>query len=303
MKPISCLLTIAFCCLLGLVVSAQSTQPKPERGFKYIFNGKDLTNWDGDPKHWSVEDGALTGVTDGTLKVNSFIIWRGSTLKNFEMRVQVKITKDGNSGLQYRSAPLPEIGPFVLTGYQCDVVQNRNDYNGMLYEERGRRILAHTGEKVVVDPTGQPWVVGSVGAIKNFAPDEWHDYRVLVIGNHHQHWIDGVMTADVVDHDEKGRRLDGLVGVQVHVGPPMKVQFKNWRVKTLPEVKLIKPAQTPIPPTAPKVVPQGSTPRKITWYRWRDSTQSRHDGVTTGTVPRAGATGLVRDPRLILLIL
>ncbi len=254
---------IALCLLLlVMTASAQTLNPKLERGFKYIFNGKDLTNWDGDPKHWSVEDGALTGVTDGTLKVNSFIIWRGGTLKNFEMRVQVKITKGGNSGLQYRSAPLAEVGPYILTGYQCDVVQNRNDYNGMLYEERGRRILAHTGEKVVIDTTGQSWVVGQVGAIKTFAPDEWHDYRVLVRGNHHQHWIDGVMTADVVDHDEKGRRLDGLVGVQVHVGPPMKVQFKNWRVKNLPEVKLIKPEQTPIPSTAPKVVPQGGTPPK-----------------------------------------
>ena len=250
--------------LLVVTTAAQPPKARLENGFKYIFNGKDLTNWEGDPKYWSVADGALTGITDGTLKVNSFIIWRGGTLKNFEMRVQVKITKDGNSGLQYRSAPLPAVGPFVLTGYQCDVVQNRNDYNGMLYEERGRRIIAHTGEKVVVDNTGQPWVIGSVGAIKNFAADEWHDYRVLVTGNHHQHWIDGVLTADVVDHDEKGRRLDGLVGVQVHVGPPMKVQFKNWRVKSLPEVKLLKPAQTPIPPTAPKVVPQGSTPRKIT---------------------------------------
>lgn len=257
--PIKIALGLLLC---GLMAFAQTTTPKLEKGFKYIFNGKDLTGWDGDPKHWSVEDGSLTGVTDGTLKMNSFIIWRGGTVKNFEMRVQVKITKNGNSGLQYRSAPMPEVGPYVLTGYQCDVVQNRNDYNGMLYEERGRRILAHTSEKVVVDMSGQPWVVGVVGTIKNFAPDEWHDYRVLVRGNHHQHWIDGVMTADVVDHDEKGRRLEGLVGVQVHVGPPMKVQFRHWRVKHLPEAKLLTPTQTPIPQNAPKVVPQNAAPRK-----------------------------------------
>ncbi|HMX26794.1 MAG TPA: DUF1080 domain-containing protein, partial [Blastocatellia bacterium] len=140
--------TIACVVFLALTANAQTANPKLERGFKHIFNGKDLTEWEGDAKHWSVEDGALTGVADGTLKMNSFIIWRGGTVKNFEMRVQVKITKGGNSGLQYRSAPLPDVGPYVLTGYQCDVVQNRNDYNGMLYEERGRRILAHTGEKV-----------------------------------------------------------------------------------------------------------------------------------------------------------
>ena len=253
---------LLFLYLFVFNISAQAQQPKPEPGFKYIFNGKDLTDWDGDPKHWSVEEGALTGVTDGTLKQNSFIIWRGGTVKNFEMRVQVKITKNGNSGLQYRSAPMAEVGPYVLTGYQCDVVQNRNDYNGMLYEERGRRILAHTGEKVVIDTAGQPWVVGLIDSIKTFAPDEWHDYRVLVIGNHHQHWIDGIMTADVIDLDEKGRRLEGLVGVQVHVGPPMKVQFKNWRVKNLPEAKLINPEKSPIPANAVKVVPQAVAPKK-----------------------------------------
>lgn len=256
---------IAFC-FLGFVspTFSQSTLPKPEPGFKYIFNGKDLTKWEGEQKHWFVEDGALTGVADGTLKANSFLVWRGGKVKNFEMRVQVKITRDGNSGLQYRSIQLPDAGKFVMTGYQCDIVQNRNDYNGMLYEERGRRIISHTGEKVVVDEYGQPWVVDKVPGVKEFAADEWHDYRVLVVGNHHQHWIGGVMTTDVVDHDAVGRRLEGLLGVQVHVGPPMKVQFKNWRVKNLPNAKLIMPKQTPIPHDASKVVPQGGAPRKTT---------------------------------------
>ena len=76
------------------------------------------------------------------------------------MRVKVKVSPTGNSGLQYRGTERPDLGESVVTGYQCDVVANRPDYNGMLYEERGRRILAHTGEKVVIDPKGQPWVVG-----------------------------------------------------------------------------------------------------------------------------------------------
>jgi Domain of Unknown Function (DUF1080) len=254
---------IKFALLLScfaLPALAQTAQPKPEPGFKFIFNGKDLSKWEGDSKHWFVEDGALVGVADGTLKMNSFLIWRGGKVKNFEMRVQVKITREGNSGLQYRSAQLPEPGKFIMTGYQCDIVQNRNDYNGMLYEERGRRIISHTGEKVVVDENAQPWVVGKVPGVKEFAADQWHDYRVLVVGNHHQHWIDGVMTTDVVDHDAVGRRLEGLIGVQVHVGPPMKVQFRNWQIKNLPGAKLIKPEQTPIPTDAPKVVPQNGTP-------------------------------------------
>ena len=117
--------------------------------------------WEGSPKYWSVEDGCLTGKADGTLKYNRFITWRGGTVKNFELRVKVKVSPTGNSGLQYRGTERPDLGESVVTGYQCDVVANRPDYNGMLYEERGRRILAHTGEKVVIDPKGQPWVVGS----------------------------------------------------------------------------------------------------------------------------------------------
>lgn len=256
-----CLCWLAFVSLALSARTQAQTKTQAERGFKTIFNGKDLTGWEGDPKYWSVADGALTGVTDGTLKANSFIIWRGGTVKNFELRVKVKITKGGNSGLQYRSAPLPEAGPFVLTGYQCDVVTTRDDYNGMLYEERGRRILAHAGEKVVIDPSGEKWVVGAVGAVKNFLTDEWHEYQVIVQGNHHIHRIDDHQTVEVVDHDTQGRRLEGVLAVQVHVGPAMKVQFKDWRLKELPDTPLLKPEQTPIPPQAPKVAPQGTPPK------------------------------------------
>ena len=101
-------------------------------------------------------------------KFNRFIVWRGGTVKNFELRVQVKVTPGGNSGLQYRGTERPDLGESVVTGYQCDVVAKRPDYNGMLYEERGRRILAHTGERVIIDAEGQPWVVGEF-PLKSFA--------------------------------------------------------------------------------------------------------------------------------------
>ncbi len=179
------------------------------------------------------------------------------------MRVKVKVSPTGNSGLQYRGTERPDLGESVVTGYQCDVVPNRPDYNGMLYEERGRRILAHTGEKVVIDPMGQPWVVGQF-PLKAFPPDEWHDYRVLAEGNHYRHWIDGHPTVDVIDLDEKGRKLDGVLAVQVHVGPPMTIRYKDFLLKALPDdLPLIKPEQTIIPPDARKVAPQGQDkPRK-----------------------------------------
>ncbi|WP_437193450.1 3-keto-disaccharide hydrolase [Planctomicrobium sp. SH527] len=234
---------------------AQSAEP-PE-GFRSIFNGKDLSGWEGSDEYWSVKDGCLTGTTDGSLKYNRFIIWRDGTLKNFELRVQVKVTPGGNSGLNYRSQHRPDLGEGVVTGYQCDVVSNRADYNGMLYEERGRRILAHSSEKVIIDPAGQPWVVGEF-PLKEFPSGEWHNYRVVVRGNHHQHWIDDHPTTDVIDLDEKGRALDGILGVQVHVGPAMQIQYRNMFLKHLPDdLPIIAAEEAPIPPTAVKVVPQG----------------------------------------------
>src|SRR5688500_12723328 len=181
---------------------------RPPEGFTALFNGRDLAGWDGSPKYWSVEDGALTGTADGKLSHNRFIVWRGGTVRNFELRVKVKVSPGGNSGLQYRSVERPDLGEAVVTGYQCDVVSNRADYDGMLYEERGRRILAHTSERVVIDPQGQPWVTGEF-PLREFQAGQWHDYRVLARGNHLQHWIDGHPTVDVVDLDEKGRRLEG----------------------------------------------------------------------------------------------
>jgi hypothetical protein len=231
----------------------------PPEGFRAIFSGRDLTGWGGSPKYWSVEDGFLTGKADGMLKFNRFLTWRGVSVKNFELQVKVKVSPNGNSGLQYRGTERPDLGESVVTGYQCDVVANRPDYNGMHYEERGRRILAHTSEKVVIDPQGQPWVVGQF-RLKAFRPGEWHDYRVLVEGNHYRyrHWIDGHPTVDVIDLDEKGRKLEGVLAVQVHVGPPMIIQYTDFFLKALPDdLPLINPGQATIPPDARKVTPQG----------------------------------------------
>ncbi|KAA5539421.1 sulfatase-like hydrolase/transferase [Roseiconus nitratireducens] len=249
-----------------------STEPYPEAsaanasgsgkdGFANLFNGRNLNGWVGDSKYWSVQDGALTGVTDGSLKMNQFLTWKGSTVRNFDLRVKVKVSEGGNSGIQYRGTPRPDLGLDVVTGYQCDVVANRPEYNGMLYEEKGRRILSHTGEKVVVDSDGQPWVIGTF-PVKTFELETWHDYRVLARGNHHQHWIDGHPTADLIDLDPSGRALEGVLAVQVHVGPAMKIQYKDFRIKHLPDAMPLETAEDhPIPADAYGVKPQGKLPK------------------------------------------
>lgn len=241
--------------------SAAVTAKPGKDGFVNLLDGKSLRGWSGDKKHWSVKDGALTGVTDGSLKMNRFISWEGSTIRNFDLRVKVKVTPGGNSGLQYRSKMAPDLGLDIATGYQCDVVADNPNYNGMLYEEKGRRILSHTGERVVIDSEGQPWVVGSM-PVKDFAPGEWHDYRVLVKGNHHQHWIDGHPTADLIDLDENGRALEGILAVQVHVGPAMEIQYKDFKIKHLPDELPLKTAdEVKIPADAHGVKPQGKLPK------------------------------------------
>ena len=229
-------------------------------GFVRLFNGKNLNGWEGEGKYWSVEDGAITGVTDGTLKANQFLTWKGSTVRNFELTTQVRVSAGGNSGIQYRGTSRPDLGLYVVSGYQCDVVADIPQYNGMLYEEKGRRILAHTGERVIVDPAGQSWIVGEM-PVKSFAPDQWHEYRVLVEGNHYQHWIDGQQTADLWDFDEAGRSLEGVLAVQVHVGPAMKIQYKEMKIRFLADdLPLASFVDHPIPATAKGVKPQGKLP-------------------------------------------
>lgn len=241
--------------------SAAVTVKPGEDGFVNLLNGRNLNGWTGDSKYWSFRDGAMTGVTDGSLKMNRFITWNGSTIRNFDLRVKVKVTAGGNSGLQYRGTSRPDLGLDIVTGYQCDVVADNPNYNGMLYEEKGRRILSHTGEQVIVDRQGQPWVVGTM-EVKEFAPDQWHDFRVLVQGNHHQHWIDGHKTADLIDLDEKGRALEGVLAVQVHVGPQMTIQYKDFKIKHLPDdLPLLTADDAPIPAGAIGVRPQGRLPK------------------------------------------
>jgi hypothetical protein len=231
-------------------------------GFSNLIGaGNRMRSWAGDSKFWSQKDGVLIGKTDGTLKMNHFITWKVATVRNFDLKVKVRISKGGNSGIQYRSAHAPELGLDVVRGYQCDIVPDKPQYNGMVYEEKGRRILSHTGEKVIVDPKGDCWVVGNF-EVKEFAPDQWHEYRILVEGNRHRHWVDGHPTGDLIDLDEKGRALDGVLAMQVHKGPPMTIEFKDMLIKHLPDdLSLLQPKDHPIPADAHGVRPPGRLPK------------------------------------------
>ncbi|MGB1128918.1 MAG: 3-keto-disaccharide hydrolase [Haloferula sp.] len=214
-----------------------------------LFNGKDLTGWEGNDKLWSVEDGAITGRTEdsGDMKIkhNTFLVWKGGTVGDFELTFKYRIEK-GNSGIQYRAKQLDPgaFGP-ILAGYQADL-ESGNNYSGILYEERGRGILAKRGEKVVIEaiekdpnkkkaPSHKVNVTGSVGDSKEIQAaikqGDWNDYKIVAKGNHLQHFINGKQTVDVTDNDPAGAK-SGVLGIQIHQGPAMKVQFKDFVLKT-----------------------------------------------------------------------
>jgi hypothetical protein len=213
-----------------------------EEGFVEIFNGTDLTGWEGNPKLWSVRDGAITGQTtaENPIKGNTFLIWTKGTVGDFELRCSFKLVPGdsenfANSGIQYRSK-VANPANWVVHGYQADMEAGKT-YTGILYEEGGRGILAQRGQKVVVGEDGKPKVVGSVGdaaAIEaSIKKGDWNDYVIIAQGNHLQQFINGKQTIDVVDEDEAKRAMSGILALQLHAGHPMMAQFKNIRIKKL----------------------------------------------------------------------
>src|SRR5258708_5805778 len=226
-------------------VPKQSDRPEPasgdEPGFKLIFDGKTLDGWEGDPKYWRVEDGMLIGevTPDILLKSNTFIIWRGGSPKDFELKADFRITGGGNSGINYRSLVVPDTvtpaNKFAMRGYQADI-DGRNNYTGQNYEEKGRLFLATRGQITHVLGTQKPVVLGSVGDPKelaNFITTDFNTYHLIVRGNVLTHILNGHVMCVVIDDDPVGRMMEGLIGVQVHVGPPMKVEYRGFRLRTL----------------------------------------------------------------------
>lgn len=243
----------SLCCCLLLTVppafsqaastAAPASTPTEDAGFKPIFDGRTLSGWEGDPTYWRVENGNLVGeVTPATLlKQNSFIIWRGGTTRDFELKLQYRITARGNSGINYRSVEIAG-QPFALRGYQADLDgQDRNKpplrHTGQNYEEKARTFLARRGEIVRVDASAKPVVIGSVGTSEALAAtlksDDWNDVHLIARGHVLTHLFNGRVMSIVVDDDAANRTADGLLGVQVHVGPPMKVEFRHIRLKQL----------------------------------------------------------------------
>lgn len=252
-----------------LVLTVQSCKEKPEQtatetpehelaendGFVSIFDGSSLENWEGDTTYWRAENGVLIGeiTAETLLKTNTFIIYDKGEPADFELKAEFRISEKGNSGINYRSDQLDTI-PFALRGYQADI-DGMNNYTGQNYEERKRATLAYRGEKAEIasqakaDEPGSlranvqqnAWQsrkilasLGNIDSLKtNIKKGDWNQIHLIVKDNHMQHFVNGILMSEIIDNDSINRKSFGKLGMQVHVGPPMMVEYRDIQLKEL----------------------------------------------------------------------
>ena len=222
-----------------------ATQPDDTEGFVSIFDGKTLTGWDGDTSVWRVENGEIVGETtpEKVMKANTFLIWRGGTVRDFELKLEFRLNGT-NSGIQYRSQELPSIGKWMLKGYQADI-DFGGLYTGNVHDERGRgpgeghAVLSRRGQvtRVVAGPTYK--VVGNIAdptllrGVMNV--NGWNRYHIIARGPVLMQLINDQLMAVAIDEDPKNFYAEGLIGLQMHTGPPFKLQYRNLMYRKIEE--------------------------------------------------------------------
>ena len=226
-------------CLLAADGPAASP-PEPTE-MQSLFNGKDLTGWDGDPRLWSVKDGVLRGetTTENPAKGNTFIIWTKGITKDFDLRLSFRCNATNNSGIQYRSKHITEkVGNnWVVRGYQHEL---RNETKlpsvaGFIYDEGGRRgRICLVGEEATWEKEGKKLVkndlIDQAGYEKLFKLDDWNDVVIIAKGNHIQHYLNNRLILDFKDNSAELALAEGILALQLHAGKPMWVEFKNIRL-------------------------------------------------------------------------
>jgi hypothetical protein len=229
----------------GLAGLFPETEPDDAAGFVPIFDGKTLNGWDGDTTFWRAENGVIVGETtpEKVVKVNNFLIWRGGTVKDFELKVEFRMSGT-NSGIQYRSTEMPSIGKWVLKGYQADMDFTEN-FVGNIHDERGR---SGTGEgHVVLSPRGQVTrivdgpkykVVGKIAdptllrGVMNV--NGWNRYHIIARGPVILQFMNSQLMSVAIDEDGKNAVPEGVLGFQMHTGPPFKIEYRNVMYRKLP---------------------------------------------------------------------
>ena len=224
------------------ILSTVSLAAEGEEGFTPIFNGKDLSGWEGEEEFWSVEDGAITGVStpEKPVRLATYLMWRDGKVADFELRFSFRIPA-GNSGVQFR---IRELENWDIAGYQADF-DAPNQWTGCLYDCNSHRadpnrVIGPVGQKVVIDPDGKRTASNDPLArvpadpaeiLKHVKKDDWNEYHVIARGPLVTLKINGVVTSQVIDHEKDKASASGILAIQLHGGEPMKVQVKDLRLK------------------------------------------------------------------------
>lgn len=196
----------------ALLTSLASSAPAAEDGFEPLFNGKDLTGWEGDTLLWVVENGELVGRSPG-ISYNDFLATE-ERFDDFELRFQIRLLDNiGNSGVQFRSERV--VGSMEMIGYQADVGPG---WWASLYDESRRRETLAAPDPKLLERT--------------LKVNDWNDYSIRAEGPKITLQLNGQTTVDYVEEDDSIAR-DGHIAVQVHSGPPLEVRFRNMLVKRL----------------------------------------------------------------------
>ena len=212
--------------------------------YKSLFDSKTLDGWDGDPKLWSVKDGVIHGETtaENPAKGNTFLIWKGGALKDFELKLQFRCNVDNNSGIQYRSKHITEgkvSNAWVVRGYQHELRNEATfpNVSGFIYDEGGKRgricLLGEiaTWEKDGKKVTGQ--LIDQAAYEKLFKVNDWNEVTIIARGNHIEHYMNGVKVLDFTDSLPENALLEGIIALQLHAGKPMWAEFKEIHLRDL----------------------------------------------------------------------
>lgn len=243
--------SVALLCLL-LVTIARPTRaediikaPAEPDGMASIFDGKSLAGWNGDPELWTVRDGVIHGETTADRKAhgNTFIIWQGGVVKDFDLRLSFRCNATNNSGIQYRSKHIVEGNPsnkWVVRGYQHEI---RNEVkfpniSGFIYDEGGRRgRICLVGEQATWEPTGKGPVTATLITEEEFQQlfhlGDWNDVVIIAEGNHIRHYLNGRLILDFTDNDPALALAEGVLALQLHAGPPMWAEYRDIQLKHL----------------------------------------------------------------------
>lgn len=253
MRDRSVLMCVVLVVLMGIggVARAElpptAAPPAPE-GMEVLFNGTDLTGWDGDPRLWTVHDGVIHGETtaENVANGNTFLVWQGGEVGDFELRLSFRCNATNNSGIQYRSKRITDQtakNKWVVRGYQHEI---RNEHtlpnvSGFIYDEGGgaggRQRICQAGEQAVWEPESGKKVTGTLIGQDEFTKlmkiDDWNEVVIRAEGNRIRHFLNGRLILDFTDADPAKALHEGVLALQLHAGKPMWAEYRDIRLKRL----------------------------------------------------------------------